>query len=53
MYIPPPATYANTIHNTKWIDIKHLSNHIYIYIYISIYILLVMELQILTLVYTI
>ena len=26
MYIPPPATYANTIHNTKLIDIKHLSN---------------------------
>ena len=26
MYIPPPATYPNTIHNTKLIDIKHLSN---------------------------
>ena len=26
MYIPPPATYANTIHNTKLIDIKHFSN---------------------------
>ena len=25
-YIPPPATYANTIHNAKQIDIKHLSN---------------------------
>ena len=23
MYIPPPATYANNIHNTKGIDIKH------------------------------
>ena len=26
MYISPPATYANTVHNTKLIDIKHLSN---------------------------
>ena len=26
MYIPPPATYANTIHTTKRIDIKHFSN---------------------------
>ena len=26
MYIQPPAIYANTIHNTKRIDIKHLSN---------------------------
>ena len=26
MYIPPPATCANTIHNTKLIDIKHFSN---------------------------
>ena len=26
MYIAPPATYANTIHNIKIIDTKHLSN---------------------------
>ena len=26
MYIALPAAYTNTIHNTKLIDIKHLSN---------------------------
>ena len=26
MYIPPPATYANTIHNTKYININPLSH---------------------------
>ena len=26
MYIPPPAAYTNTTHNTKLIDIKHFSN---------------------------